>query len=644
VWPGGYPLFYLDDEDGSADTVCPDCVNKDDWYKKHIVAVDVNWEDPAMFCANCNKRIESAYAEDEVGKVEGAKVKAGLYKENDTLLRDGKPFAHVYNVAPGWVALKLENGEVEKWLPGDLAEDIESGVITVEPYKPAGEVKAATKSGSGNCEDCGKEKATVTVEGAHLCASCGEKEKKLLQEIGIVKGSVKVKADGEAFQEVTGKEPIKVVDLVTGGESFHMEKKDAYKMAWIIQNKLGHNYRIEFRDDQSSVTSKLKARQSVKAESATVTMFDSVVSQESAEAGDIDHKLSDGPEDAEEVTFDSSDIDPDDPDRNSLPKVVAEFLEKKGATQASGSAFYPCLWYETEPSENFQTGDTTTTSFHLNDMSTEDQAEVWNLMGLGPKTGSSAVDKKLKAEKEEVIPHTREDGVDVCILCGKPAMPNDQYCGGKECLAEKVKGAQHPPKCDQCDSAYINGVYCHEHGCPNRNKYYDFETEEWVREQDEDMDFEASKKIVAKQGPLNSAFYDIGLYDKASGAGPLAVGSSMPDEGQKEYYIHEKTAPGTPFKKVAGPFTSYREAHKEGTKLHEKKKASALASETNVDASKVKAGVPTKPQPGPAPTGQAWAWSDEKQDWYLQALSVAPGAQPASPSASPNMNPPGVSY
>jgi hypothetical protein len=297
-----------------------------------------------------------------------AKVKAGLYKENDTLLRDGKPFAHVYNVAPGWVALKLENGEVEKWLPGDLAEDIESGAITMEPYKPAG----------------------------------------------------KVKADGEAFQEVTGKEPIKVVDLVTGGESFHTEKKDAYKMAWIIQNKLGHNYRIEFRDDKSTVTSKLKA----------------------------------------------------------------------------------------------------------------------------------------EAEKT-VIPHTREDGVDVCILCGKPSPVSAQYCGGKECLAEKVKGAQHPPKCDQCDSAYINGLYCHEHGCPNRNKYYDFETEEWVREQDEDMDFEASKKVNAKE---------------------------------------------------------------------------------------VKAGVPTKPQPGPAPTGQAWAWSDEKQDWYLQALSVAPGAQPASPSASPNMNPPGVSY
>jgi hypothetical protein len=24
-------------------------------------------------------------------------------------------------------------------------------------------------------------------------------------------------------------------------------------------------------------------------------------------------------------------------------------------------------------------------------------------------------------------------------------------------------------KCDQCDSATINGVFCHEFGCPNKN-------------------------------------------------------------------------------------------------------------------------------------------------------------------------------
>jgi endogenous inhibitor of DNA gyrase (YacG/DUF329 family) len=61
----------------------------------------------------------------------------------------------------------------------------------------------------------------------------------------------KVKA-GAQFQEVTGNEPYKVVDLETGGESFFNEKTDAYKMAWVIKNKLGHNYRIEVRKPEDS--------------------------------------------------------------------------------------------------------------------------------------------------------------------------------------------------------------------------------------------------------------------------------------------------------------------------------------------------------------------------------------------------------
>ena len=33
---------------------------RDGWC---VVALDVNWEDPALFCAHCSSRIESAYAE-----------------------------------------------------------------------------------------------------------------------------------------------------------------------------------------------------------------------------------------------------------------------------------------------------------------------------------------------------------------------------------------------------------------------------------------------------------------------------------------------------------------------------------------------------------------------------------------------------
>jgi hypothetical protein len=43
------------------------------------------------------------------------------------------------------------------------------------------------------------------------------------------------------------------------------------------------------------------------------------------------------------------------------------------------------------------------------------------------------------------------------------------------------------PKCDQCDSAYINGIYCHEHGCPNSRKVYNPDEERWeTPEPDED--------------------------------------------------------------------------------------------------------------------------------------------------------------
>lgn len=43
-------------------------------------------------------------------------------------------------------------------------------------------------------------------------------------------------------------------------------------------------------------------------------------------------------------------------------------------------------------------------------------------------------------------------------------------------------------KCDQCSWAYINGVFCHEQGCPNRFKYWDVEESQWVEEEEEDED------------------------------------------------------------------------------------------------------------------------------------------------------------
>jgi len=72
AWPGGYPIFYIVADNG---ILCPDCAR---WAEKEnrqdpecrdddqwrIIAADVNYEDPALYCDNCSKRIESAYAEE----------------------------------------------------------------------------------------------------------------------------------------------------------------------------------------------------------------------------------------------------------------------------------------------------------------------------------------------------------------------------------------------------------------------------------------------------------------------------------------------------------------------------------------------------------------------------------------------------
>lgn len=70
AWPGGYPTFAITRDGGC---LCESCVNRNryeiltdpapDW---EIVAVEVNWEDPELYCDNCNARIESAYAEEDV--------------------------------------------------------------------------------------------------------------------------------------------------------------------------------------------------------------------------------------------------------------------------------------------------------------------------------------------------------------------------------------------------------------------------------------------------------------------------------------------------------------------------------------------------------------------------------------------------
>lgn len=74
AWPGGYPVFFITSDGATLSfkaaklerrNILEAIAHKqnDGW---RVVARDINWEDPALFCEHTNERIESAYAEDDV--------------------------------------------------------------------------------------------------------------------------------------------------------------------------------------------------------------------------------------------------------------------------------------------------------------------------------------------------------------------------------------------------------------------------------------------------------------------------------------------------------------------------------------------------------------------------------------------------
>jgi hypothetical protein len=61
AWPGGYPIFYIDDE---SNVLCPDCANSNDEYSEPIIDYGINWENETLGCDHCSAHIPSAYGDD----------------------------------------------------------------------------------------------------------------------------------------------------------------------------------------------------------------------------------------------------------------------------------------------------------------------------------------------------------------------------------------------------------------------------------------------------------------------------------------------------------------------------------------------------------------------------------------------------
>ncbi len=73
AWPGGYPMYAVMNDGeclcfkcakANAKLIIADTRANDRHSGWTFAAHDINWEDASLYCAHCNTRIESAYAED----------------------------------------------------------------------------------------------------------------------------------------------------------------------------------------------------------------------------------------------------------------------------------------------------------------------------------------------------------------------------------------------------------------------------------------------------------------------------------------------------------------------------------------------------------------------------------------------------
>ena len=63
AFPGGYPIFYLDQDDSC---LCSECAQKDKDDSYYVIKeYEINEENEELFCDECSKHIDSAWGDSQ---------------------------------------------------------------------------------------------------------------------------------------------------------------------------------------------------------------------------------------------------------------------------------------------------------------------------------------------------------------------------------------------------------------------------------------------------------------------------------------------------------------------------------------------------------------------------------------------------
>ena len=95
---------------------------------------------------------------------------------------------------------------------------------------------------------------------------------------------------------------------------------------------------------------------------------------------------------------------------------------------------------------------------------------------LALKLGRAPTNAELKADVERIKTEA------LIKLASKGKLPFQRRVTPIAGRSKRAKALRI--RCDQCEIARINGVLCHETGCPNMNARYDADSGEWIKQRE----------------------------------------------------------------------------------------------------------------------------------------------------------------